>query len=334
VTMTLPEMHRDLVHISDGRVINKTTMSEIVQADHPNLNEWRRSFKRSYVDCTAWAPGKPQFFQLHGRTTLNIYRPPAMLEAPSNWMAYAIIFEKHIDWLVPVEQRRTFKMRLGHMVQKPWERPATAIVFKGRDATGFNALAQMIANALPDHSCLNTTEDDYNGRLAGRLFATSINARDTSTREPFYRRAVLEDHRKYGRHHHEANCTRFTFFQSGALPFKTLGREFIEIDPAPAAHPDYYLGLHAIMGKPEFVASVQRYLLSVDISTFEPDALAPLPLPVPKPKKPRKPRTEGQNTWAFGGAFKPGKRTGAAGMGAAPPLPGDPMGDPVAPDPG
>jgi hypothetical protein len=335
--MKVESMFSNLVQIGSGQIANRITKQ--IYSDNetsPRLDAWRRSFKRSYADKLCFYPGKPEICSVAGRSALNLWTAPQAMPLPQDWQTFANIFEQHINFIVPINQRRTFKKWIADAVQHPEHRPATCYLFKGKPGTGRRLLFQMIANAIgADISAIAIVESEYETRLSKKIFASAHNVRTDTAQLNFWRRTVTEPIRKYERLSYiEKNCTRFCFLD--VQPFdcgrNVHSRQLITVKTPNAADPQWLAqwldGLNKIIGNPALAPSVRHWLATLDLSGFDHTADVSPPLPVPKPPKERKtlkPRSEAVKAWGHGYGVKRFKRTGEAGAGATVALPGDPI---------
>jgi hypothetical protein len=157
---------------------------------------------------------------------------------------------------------------------------------------GRGTLASMLVRALRGYVAANADvgmllNKNYNGRLSQKLLATVDEIREGSShryqQQENFKSAVVEEERhinpKFGRQYVEKNCCRWLLFSNhlDALPFDNSDRRVIVIEgPTTPREPAWFEYLHGMMGNPAFIASIQHYLATLDISTFKPGERAPM----------------------------------------------------------
>lgn len=282
--------------VDTGRVDN---MGQPVTKDVPVVKLWLESRDRRTADVLAWAPGEPEFCrsperQQAGDRAFNLWTAPTLMTPPDDWQARVQPFLQHIAYLVPIEAERIrFTQWLAHIFQRPGELPHTCyLMFTPKTGTGRGTLASILTRALRGYVAANVSADtlfgNFNGRLSMKLLATVDEVREGNSRERYtkaeqLKSKVTEEHRhlnpKYGAQSVEKNCCRWLMFSNhpDALPFDNSDRRIIVIEnPTECANADWYARLHDDMNDPAFIASVQHYLATLDLSRFNPHEHAPM----------------------------------------------------------
>lgn len=263
------------------------------------LELWRSDRNRTSVDVVTWQPEDPEICRAlettgSGQRAYNLWRPPRLLAAPANWRDWVKPFLDHIAYLVPVEAERTrFSQWLAHILQKPGELPHTCyLMIATQTGIGRGTLASVLVRALRGYVAANADvgvllNKSFNGRLSQKLLATVDEIREGGSQrwqqQENFKSAVVEEERyinpKFGRQYVEKNCCRWLLFSNhlDALPFDNNDRRVIVIEnPCTPAAPAWFEYLHGILNNPAFIASVQHYLTTLDISTFKPGERAPM----------------------------------------------------------
>ena len=266
----------------------------------PALPVWLASPIRNSVDQLAWVPGQPEFTRAldvgnAGARAYNMWRGIAFLPAPDDWMQRVQPFLQHIAYLVPVDdERQRFLMWLAHIFQRPQELPHTAYLMVAT-ATGIGrgTLASMFVRALRGYVAANVNlpkilTGNFNGRLSQKLLATVDEIREGNSANRYQiaealKSIITEETRlinpKYGMQTVEQNCCRWLMFSNhlDAIPFDIGDRRLIVIEnPTHRAGADWYEYLHDQIERPDFIASIQRYLSTLDISAFKAGEHAPM----------------------------------------------------------
>ncbi|TIW67498.1 MAG: hypothetical protein E5V56_05145, partial [Mesorhizobium sp.] len=188
--MTLDQMLRDLVHIGFGSQIvhrvSKTIRSKedaaseyaasVTEVDTGKVDEdcnpvtkqlqtlvlWRRDRNRTSVDQITWQPDKPEICQAldangSGQRAYNLWTPPRLRAAPSNWLEWARPFIDHVAYLVPIEVERVrFLQWLAHIVQRPGELPHTCyLMIATTTGIGRGTLASILTRAFRGYVAAN-----------------------------------------------------------------------------------------------------------------------------------------------------------------------------------
>lgn len=265
----------------------------------PVMRLWLENPSRLGADTITWAPDEPEFCRSperlqSGDRAYNLWIQPTMLEAPGNWQEWVKPFLQHVEYLVPVEAERTrFLQWVAHIFQKPGDLPHTCyLMIATQTGIGRGTFASILTRALRGYVAANMNVDalfgGFNGRISQKLVATVDEVREGNSvnryaKSESLKSKITEETRslnpKYGAQSVEKNCCRWLMFSNhlDALPFDNSDRRIIVIEnPAWRQNPDWYTYLHGIMNETSFIASVQKYFMTLDISGFNPHEPAPI----------------------------------------------------------
>lgn len=267
----------------------------------PTLNLWLGDgIGRVSVDVLTWAPGRPRLCAPpessdSGSRAFNTWKPVEPPDAPHDWPERIAPFLRHVEHLVPVEAERVrFLQWVAHIFQQPGVLPHTCYLFVAEQTgIGRNTLASIITRALRGYVAANVSigkilDGSFNGRLSRKLLATVDETREGMGERRFqranaFRSIITEEYRhinpKYGVESVEYNCCRWLMFSNhfDAIPFENNDRRVIVIaNPTERQIPEWYSSLHQLLGDAAFIASVQQYLMTLDISAFTAGGHAPM----------------------------------------------------------
>ncbi len=252
------------------------------------------------VDVLTWAPDRPRFCappegSEAGERAFNLWRGFRPLTPPANWQEWAALFDRHVEFLVPIEaERARFLQWLGHAVQHPGTLPHTAyLMVTEKTGVGRNWLASVLARVLRGYvaagvSIADVLDGKFNGRLSRKLLAIVDETREGMSERRYQRgealkRLVTEEFRhinpKYGVQSVEYNSCRWLMFSNhfDALPFDNNDRRIVVIEnPGERAAPDYYSYIYGLVDNPAFIASVRRRLETINFAGFNPGEHAPM----------------------------------------------------------
>lgn len=116
---------------------------------------WMSSYKRATYDSVELLPGKST-----PNGVYNLWRgfscePLAHIDDANDDMREGVrLFKEHALENVCSGNKKLYNWLMGyfaHLVQKPWEKPLTALVFKGKKGVGKNVLINRIGNLLGCH---------------------------------------------------------------------------------------------------------------------------------------------------------------------------------------
>jgi hypothetical protein len=143
----------------------------ISKADH-----WLRWKYRRQYDGVEFSPEKPTKPGTYNLWRGFICKPTPMSEATSEMKQGLEMFiehamqnvangnEEHFNWIMTY---------FAHLIQRPWEKPLTAMVFKGRKGTGKNTLVERVGKLLGTHFLLANSSrfitSNFNGHLDDKL---------------------------------------------------------------------------------------------------------------------------------------------------------------------
>jgi hypothetical protein len=213
--------------------------------------------------------------------------------APDDWETRSRAFVEHVAYLIPdAREAGTFLMWLAHMLQRPGELPHSYYcLISQRHGTGRNWLASVLGRVL--HGYVTPSIDlgallrtGFNGALSRKLLAVVDEAHEAMDGGNRYANAralrgmITEEYRlinpKYAPQHVEKNAVRWLMFSNYAdpLPVDEEDRRgnFIS-GPTEPRDASYYTRLYQTLLPDEaFIASVGRYLQTLDISAYNPGA--------------------------------------------------------------
>lgn len=125
---------------------------------------WMRSPNRATYDRIELLP-----LQKTPANVYNLWRgfscePIKVDQKPTNEMIEGVeLFKEHAFENICDADERLYQWLMGyfaHIIQRPWEKPLTALVFKGQKGVGKNVLMEIIGNLLGSH-CLLTSDKRY-----------------------------------------------------------------------------------------------------------------------------------------------------------------------------
>jgi hypothetical protein len=266
----------------------------------PCLKLWLSSPRRRTVDVLTWRPGSPQICpppEPNGSEIgFNTWQGLVPVrEPPADWQERVRPFQEHVAYLVPIESERIrFLQWLAHIFQSPGELPHTAyLMTTPTTGIGRNLLASIIVRALRGHVAAGVSlpeilDGGFTGRLSQKLLAIVDEVREGNGAKRYQRTErlkslITETHRhinvKYGHQTIEQNCCRWLMFSNhvDAIPFDSSDRRIIVIEnPKVRKKAEYYETLFRLLDDDLFVASVRKYLETLDISGFRAGDHAPL----------------------------------------------------------
>jgi primase-polymerase (primpol)-like protein len=269
--------------------------------DVPALRMWLASPHRISVDVLSWVPGAAQICPppeaVDGaRTAFNTWRGLSpMPEPPNDWKKRAKPFLEHVDYLVPIKSEcKRFLLWLAHILQRPEVMPHTCyLMITKTTGIGRNLLASVLVRVLRGHAAAGVSlpellDGGFNGRLSRKLLATVDEVREGHSNLRYQRSEKLkslitEERRhiniKYGTQSVEKNCCRWLMFSNhhDAVPFDNTDRRVIVIDnPTERKPAKYYERMFALLDNHNFITSVRKLLLTMDISDFHAGEHAPM----------------------------------------------------------
>ncbi|MBW4962171.1 DUF5906 domain-containing protein [Sulfitobacter sp. CW3] len=268
----------------DGQPVLKTI---------PALQSWMKSETRTSVDTVTWNPADGQFcrspeISQGGDKAYNLWSGIRLQTPPENWQEWAHPFLKHVEYLVPDQiERERFLKWCAHIFQKPGELPHTCyLMITPQTGTGRGTLGSILTRALRGYVAANMDVNalfgGFNGRLSQKLLATVDEIREGNTvnryqNQEAFKAKITEETRnineKYGMQFVEKNCCRFLMFSNheDALPFDNKDRRVIVVEnPVHRQTQAYYQWLNNLLTDQRFTASVQQYLMTLNLDGFSP----------------------------------------------------------------
>jgi hypothetical protein len=134
---------------------------------------WMQSKERRSYDGICFLPGltsPPRFYNLWKGFTVEPIAATARVE--QRWKDSLEMFLDHARENVCQGDKYLFKWLMGyfaHLVQKPWEKPLVALVFRGKKGVGKNALIDRIGHLLGSHYLLSANRRYLIGNFNGHL---------------------------------------------------------------------------------------------------------------------------------------------------------------------
>jgi hypothetical protein len=159
----------ELVHLSIGAFHAKHAAwkMQIGKKASPVTMEWMESTERRGYDGICFAPEKPTPANFYNLWRGFAVQPAESGEHPAvkRWLEHCRLNvcqgdEKLHAWLIGY---------FAHMIQKPWEKPLVALVFRGGKGVGKNALVGAIGNLLGGHYLLSSNRRYLVGNFNGHL---------------------------------------------------------------------------------------------------------------------------------------------------------------------
>lgn len=145
---------------------------------------WMSSPTRRSYDGLCFMPGKtcpPQFYNLWRGFSVEPATEQEFIMAPleDRGMKALQAFLEHARENVCAGDEKLFTWLMGyfaHMIQRPWEKPLTALVFQGGKGVGKNALVGRVAHLVRNHSLLASNKrfllGNFNGHLENLILFT------------------------------------------------------------------------------------------------------------------------------------------------------------------
>ncbi|HRB14912.1 MAG TPA: DUF5906 domain-containing protein [Nitrospira sp.] len=145
--------------------------------DAPLFDEWLRSPIRNSYDGYVFKPGQPGDVIIdgngHTKKFFNLWRPPAFAPAPSGATHPAVDqFLEHSRYNMCRGAEELFRWLIAYcaqLVQRPWEKPHVALVFRGGKGVGKNAWVECIRSVLGPHSLVTSDRRYLMGNFNAHL---------------------------------------------------------------------------------------------------------------------------------------------------------------------
>lgn len=258
----------------------------------PNSVLWKKSLRRKTVlTRTFHAGADPICRDPDGKTALNSWRPI------KRWRGSADVapFLEQVGYLFndPTE-REAFLDWLAHLEQRPGELPHYGwLHIAANTGTGRNWLSSVLARVwrgyvAPNVDLPGLLDSQFNGQLAGRVLAIVDEVQEAAGDNPYrhtnkLKSLVNAEYRdlnpKFGRQYREHNACRWLVFSNhdNALPLNDTDRRWrvVRHTAAPRS-PAEYAAMYARLNDPEFINAVGVFLLTRDISRFNPGERPPM----------------------------------------------------------
>lgn len=228
-----------------------------------------------------------------GMPCFNTFRPFARQKARGlQDTSLSQPFIDHINWLFG-DRADHFLNWLAHIEQQPGVLPQTAwLHIANNTGLGRNWISSVLVRVWPGYVASNfdlvgSLGSSFNGPLSHKLLAQvdELNeAHQSQSKWSFSEKLksmlnaeYREINHKYGSQVREKNACRFLMFSNhiSAIPIDETDRriEVVICDKEPQAE-DYYKRLYGHLKDEAFIASVARFLMDRNISSFNPGARA------------------------------------------------------------
>jgi hypothetical protein len=149
----------------------KNKRIQIEKKNVPMSEAWLEWERRREYTAFVFAPGKeadPRFY--------NLWHGFAVEPAATGKHPMVDRFLEHALQNVCNGDKKLFRWLIGyfaHLIQRPWEKPLVALVFKGKKGTGKNALIERIAYLLGNHALVADDRryllSNFNGHFENNL---------------------------------------------------------------------------------------------------------------------------------------------------------------------
>jgi hypothetical protein len=141
---------------------------------------WMKHPERRTFDDLVFAPGKAvelRFYNMWRGFRVEPVDGPANHPALDMFLEHALknvcqSDEAHCRWLLGW---------MAHLIQKPWEKPLVAVVFKGQKGTGKNALIERICWLLGPHAMVADSERYLTGNFNSHFESNLLFVADEAT---------------------------------------------------------------------------------------------------------------------------------------------------------
>lgn len=142
------------------------------QKPKPVSEHWMSWANRRQYEGVVFAPEQDA-----GPRWYNLWRGFSVSPAENHSHPSLKLFLEHAELNVCNGDKQLFNWLMGyfaHMIQRPWEKPLVALVFKGKKGTGKNALVERVGQLLGSHFLV--ADDDryllsnFNSHLESNLF--------------------------------------------------------------------------------------------------------------------------------------------------------------------
>ena len=195
-------------------------------------------------------------------------------------------FGTHINLLCNEDENAAtylFKY-IAHLIQKPWEKPGTAIILKSKQGFGKDTLIDIIEKMIGRQHVLRTAEMDdifgtYNVGLRDRLFLqlNEVEGKDGFSNKEKIKNIITEENtiirEKYISQYDQKNYLRLFILSNNLNPIEINhdDRRFCVFKSHhKKPNKEYFNDLHAMKDNEEQMNMLFNYIMNYDISDFSP----------------------------------------------------------------
>ena len=203
------------------------------------------------------------------------------------------VFKEHLGFLSNYEEQTVDYLLkyIAHLLQKPWEVPKTAIIFKSKQGFGKDSIVDFIQTLIGKQYILRTAEMDdifgtYNVGIRDKLVLqlNEVEGKDGFSNKEKIKNFITEEHtiirEKYISQYDQTNYMRLIILSNNINPIEIThdDRRFIVVKahhkkPTKA----YFDRLHDEFRKnDQHMQILYNYLMSIDISKFSPSGDRPI----------------------------------------------------------
>lgn len=256
----------------------------------PALKTWLARKDRKSVESVTWAPGQPELcLPPEGQgLAFNTWAGLRILSPPSDWNIKVQPWVDHVNFLAG-DETHAFMQWLAHIFQNPGQVPHTCYLHTTpQTGTGRNWMAGVLTRALRGHvasgvDISKVLEGGFNGRLSQKLLTIVDEVHEGGdfkkrlSRGEKLKQLITQEMReidfKHGLQLVEFNCCRWLMFSNhlDALPFDNSDRRVNVVEnPTVRKSPEYFTKLYSYIYDKDFIASVWQYLITYDLSDYNP----------------------------------------------------------------
>ena len=260
----------------------------------PTLGLWLKDPMRKHVEVVTFKPGAGQFTDSpEGRKALNTWTGLHFDAPPEDWQGQVELFESHVRWLWGADTDALLDW-LAHLAQRPGELPTFGWLHIAKShGMGRNWISGVLGRVFHGVTALGfdlsgALNTGFNGNLSSKVLVVVDEINEGASGRSYQhaqtlKRLITEETRtinpKYGRQRIEYNASRWLIFSnsSTALPLEDDDRRFwvVNCNDQPRTEA-YYSNLYARKSDPAFIASVAHWLVTRDISGFNPGRRPPM----------------------------------------------------------
>ena len=258
------------------------------------LGLWLKDSMRKHVEAVTFKPGAGRITDNpEGRKALNTWTGLHFDAPPQDWQGQVELFESHVRWLWGADTD-AFLDWLAHLAQRPGELPTFGWLHIAKShGMGRNWISGVLGRVFQGVTALGfdlsgALNTGFNGNLSSKVLVVVDEINEGASGRSYQhaqtlKRLITEETRtinpKYGRQRIEYNACRWLIFSnsSTALPLEDDDRRFwvVNCNDQPRAEV-YYSNLYARKSDPAFIASVAHWLVTRDISGFNPGRRPPM----------------------------------------------------------